>query len=127
MVHDNEHIRGEYNALRIQLANLLRDIEELRKMDLDDRNVIELDSYRVEIDEESSVINGGVDALIRDGKITPQMGTSLMNDYSYARDAIWQLTDVAKTLFGSRDVADMEAEELIGLDEDDVEERAAGR
>ena len=127
MVHDNEHIRGEYNALRIQLANLLRDIEELRKMDPDDRNVIELDSYRVEIDEESNVVNGGVDALIRDGKITPQMGTSLMNDYGYARDAIWQLTDVAKTLFGSRDVADMEAEELIGLDEDDVEERAAGR
>jgi len=29
---------------------------------------------------------------------------------------------VAKTLFGSREVAEMEAEELIGLDEADIED-----
>ena len=125
MVHDNEYIRNEYNALRIQLANLLQDINELRMMDPEDRNVVDLDVFRVAIDEESNVVNGGVDRLIREGKITPRMGTSLMNDYGYARDAIWQLTDVAKTLFGSRDISDMEAEELIGLDEDDVEDKAA--
>ncbi len=125
MVHDNEHIRNEYNTLRIQLANLLRDINELRMQDPEDRNVVELDVFRIEIDEESNVVSGGVDKLIREGKITPQMGTSLMNDYGYARDAIWQLTDVAKALFGSRDASEIEAEELIGLDLDDVEEKAA--
>jgi len=123
--HSNEYIRNEYNALRIQLANLLQDINELREMDPEERNVVDLDVFRVEIDEESSVVNGGVEKLIREGKITAEMGTSLINDYGYTRDAIWQLTEVAKTLFGSHDVSEMEAEELIGLDEDDVEEKVA--
>ena len=60
--------------------------------------------------------------LIREGKITAAMGTSLMNDQGYARDVVWLLADAAKTLFGSKDVADMEAEELIGLDDEDIEE-----
>jgi hypothetical protein len=55
------------------------------------------------------------------------MGTSLMNDHGYVRSAIWNLTDIAKTLFGARDVSEMEAEDLIGLDEDDVELMAAGQ
>ena len=127
MVDNDEDIRREYNALRIQLAMLVRDINELRNTEEEERSIIDLDAYRVEIDEESSVVNGELDSLIREGRITPVMGTSLMNDHSYARDAIWQLTDIAKTLFGSRDVAEMEAEELVGLDEEDVESVAVGQ
>ncbi|MDH3579457.1 MAG: Na/Pi symporter [Hyphomicrobiales bacterium] len=126
MVDKDDDIRHEYNALRIQLAMLLRDINELRQEDEDDRNIIDLDIYRVAIDEESSVVDGTLDKLIRKGRITPVMGTSLMNDHSYVRNAIWNLTDIARTLFGSRDVAEMEAEELIGLDEEDLEEMSAG-
>ena len=121
MVADDEDIRREYNALRIQLAMLVREIDDLRHTDESERNIIDLDSHRIAIDEESSVTNGGLDKLIREQRITPMMGTSLMNDHGYARSAIWNLTDVARTLFGSKDVADMQAEELIGLDEDDVE------
>ena len=127
MVDKDDDIRREYNALRIQMASLVREIEEMRKMDEEDRNVLDLDVYRVAIDEESTVVNGGLDNLIREGKITPVMGTSLMNDHGYAHDAIWQLTDIAKTLFGARDLAEMEAEELIGLDEDDVAAVAADK
>ncbi|MDH3742273.1 MAG: hypothetical protein OER56_11815, partial [Hyphomicrobiales bacterium] len=66
-------------------------------------------------------VNGELDQLIRKRKITPEMATSLMNDHGYARDAIWHLTDMSKTLFGSHDLADMEAEELVGLDDEDME------
>ncbi len=127
MVDQDEDIRREYNALRIQLASLLRDIDEMRNIDEDERNIIDLDVHRVAIDEESTVVNGELDRLIRDGMITPVMGTSLINDHGYARDAIWNLTDIAKTVFGARDMAEMEAEELIGLDEDDVEAVSVGR
>ena len=121
MVDKDEDIRREYNALRIQLASLVREIEEMRNVEEEERNIIDLDAHRIAIDEESSVVNGELDRLIREGKITPVMGTSLMNDHAYAHDAIWHLTDIAKTLFGARDMAEMEAEELIGLDEEDVE------
>ena len=127
MVDDDEDVRREYNAFRIQLATLLREIDDLRHTPESDRNVIELDSHRVAIDEESSVVNGELDRLIRQRKVTPVMGTSLMNDHGYVRSAIWNLTDIAKTLFGSKDLSEMEAEELIGLDEDDVELMAAGQ
>jgi len=122
IVDDNEEIRREYNTLRFHLASLLRDIDLLRHEDEETRDVLDLDDHRVSIEEESSVINGTLDQLIREGKITAIMGTSLMNDHAYARNAVWQLSDVAKTLFGSKDVAEMEAEELIGLDEEDIED-----
>ena len=125
MVDKDDDIRREYNALRIQLAMLIRDINELRGTDEDERNIIDLDAYRVAIEEESSVVNGELDRLIREGRITPVMGTSLINDHSYARHATLHLIDIAKTLFGSRDMAEMEAEELIGLDDEDVESIAA--
>jgi len=127
MVDDDEDIRREYNALRVQLASLLREIHDLRDTEEDDRNIVDLDVYRITIDEDSSVNNGELDRLIRDGKITSEMGTSLMNDHGYARDAIWCLTDTAKVLFGSHDLADREAEELIGLDEDDISHMVANQ
>ncbi len=122
MIDSDEDIRREYNDLRIQIASLLREINDLRHTEEEERNIIDLDAYRIAIDEESTVSSGRLDDLIREEKITPVMATSLMNDHSYAHDAVWQLTDIARTLFGSRDIAEMEAEELIGLDEDDVEE-----
>ncbi len=121
MVDKDDDIRREYNALRIQLATLLRDINDIRNTEEDERNVIDLDVYRVAIDEESSIVDGTLDKLIRKGRITSVMGTSLMNDHNYVRNAIWNLTDIARTLFGSSDAAEMEAEELISLDQEDLE------
>jgi phosphate:Na+ symporter len=126
MVSPNEDIRREYNALRAQIANLCREINELRKVPLAERNVLELDAFRVAIDEESSVVNGELDRLIRESRITREMGTSLMNDHGYARDAVWYLTDLAKTVFGAHDMAEREAEALVGLDQDDMALAIAG-
>ncbi|MEZ5931136.1 MAG: hypothetical protein R3F54_04165 [Alphaproteobacteria bacterium] len=81
----------------------------------------------IAVDEESTVTSGGLDDLLREGRVTPVMATSLMNDHAYVHDAVWQLTDIARALFGSRDIADMEAEELVGLDEDDVDELSQTR
>ncbi len=127
MIDDDEDIRREYNDLRVQIASLLREIQDLRNTEEHERNVIDLDSHRIAIDEESTVTSGRLDDLIREEKITPVMATSLMNDHSYAHDAVWQLTDIARSLFGSKDIADMEAEELIGLDDDDVDELSENR
>jgi len=122
IVDDNDDVRREYNSLRYHLAALLREINEVHNDEDGSHDVLDLDDHRVAIEEESSVINGSLDNLIREGKITASMGTSLMNDHSYTRDAIWHLADAAKTLYGATDIAEMEAEDLIGLDEDDIDE-----
>jgi len=122
IVDDNEEVRREYNALRYHLASLLRETDLVRHDEEGVHDVLDLDEHRVAIEEDSSVINGTLDKLIRDGKISAIMGTSLMNDHGYTRDAIWNLADAAKTLFRAKDDAEMEAEELIGLDDDDIDE-----
>ena len=78
MADDDQDIRREYNDLRFQIASLLREINDLRDTDEDERNIIDLDAYRIAIDEESTVTNGELDELIREEKITPVMATSLM-------------------------------------------------
>jgi len=131
MVHyitsDNEHIRHEYNALRIHLATVLRDINELRNTEEDERSITDLDVHLVAIEEETGNKNADLDRLIREGLITAEMGASLINDHRYTRDAVQRLTGIAKTMFGSKGFADLAAEEAIGFDEDDTQLMAAGK
>jgi phosphate:Na+ symporter len=122
IVDDNEEIRREYNTLRFHLASLLRETDLIRHDEEGEHDILDLDDHRVSIEENSSVINGELDNLIREGKITAIMGTSFMNDHAYTRDAIWHLSDAAKTLFGAKDITESEAEELIGLDDDEIDD-----
>ncbi len=124
--HDNEDIRREYNTLRYQLASLLREINLVRHNAEGEFNVLDLDSHRVIIEEDSIVKTGSLDKLIREGKITATMGTSLMNDQGYAHDAVWHLVDAAKTMFGATDIEEMETQELIGLDDSDDDDEDDG-
>ncbi len=122
MVSDNDYIRKEYNELRIQISAVMRELHVLRQQEPEDRDVLDLDNYKVEIERDSSVVDGSLDALIREEKVTSIMGTSLMNDHGYARNLVWNLTDVGKVLYGTHDSVEKEIEDLIGLDEIDVED-----
>jgi len=124
---DNEDIRREYNKFRIQVAEVMREIDILEGGDEEDRDILALDEFKVAIAEDNIIATGVMDTLIREGRITATMATSLMNDLGYARNAIWHLTDVAKALFGARDEQSKEAEELMSLTEDDVNEMHADK
>ena len=122
IVSDNEDIRREYNAIRVQLAGIMREIGILADSSEDERDILALDEFKVAIDENNIIATGAMDALIRDGRITAVMATSLMNDLSYARNVIWYLADMGKALFGATDVELKEAEDLIALSDDEVDE-----
>lgn len=119
---DNEHIRKEYNFLRVQIASVMRELDRLQRESEEDRDVLELDAYKVAIEQDSSVADGTLDALIREEKITALMGTSLMNDHGYAMDVVWHLTDFGKSLYGPKDISEREADDLVALDETDIDE-----
>ena len=123
---DNEDIRREYNKLRIQIVEMMREINELQETEEEDRDILALDEYKVAIEEDNIIATGELDALIRDERITAVMATSLMNDLGYARNAVWHLADVAKALYGAKDMMSKEAEELITLTEDDLNEMRQG-
>lgn len=119
---DNPDIRDQYNAIRVELASIMRRIHVLGESDEEDRDVLALDAFKVAADEDNAVATGVMDRLIREGRITATMGTSLMNDLGYARDVVWRLAEVGKALFGAHDVASKEAERTIALTEEELEE-----
>ena len=122
IVSDNEDIRREYNKIRVQLAAVMREIHVLAEGDEEDRDVLTLDEFKVAIDEENIIATGAMDALIREDKITAVMASSLMNDLGFARNVVWHLADVGKALYGAKDAELKEAEELMSLTEEDVDD-----
>lgn len=120
MISPNKDIRREYNALRYQIAMVIRTIDRLRKED-PDTDVLDFDEYKIAISEGHSVATGELDRLIREGLIAPEMATSLINDYGYARSIVWGLSSVGEILFGDEIRVARDAEALLRLDEEDIE------
>ena len=123
IVSDNESIRQEYNNIRIQLGKVMRRLAEARRSDEDDVvSMLSLDAIKLEMEENDTTVNGVLEELIRGGKITAEMATSLMNDVAYAYDVAKNLVQMGEILFATGDLAMKEAERSLSLDEDDVDE-----
>ncbi|MFC1681240.1 Na/Pi cotransporter family protein [Pseudomonadota bacterium] len=121
MVSDNEYIRNEYNNLRYRMASIMRVVYEMREADPEELGTMDLDQYRLEIEQSLKEMNQSVDVLLRDRKITPLMATSLLNDSAYAEDVARKLLDSAQAMLASHDVLVAEAEEEIMLDREELE------
>jgi len=121
---DNQDIRTEYNALRAKLGTMLRDLHRLRAGNDTEVDVLDLDELNLEMESTNVVVDGTLDRLIRDARITAVMGSSLMNDMAYVRSLAWNLAEVGKTLFGAVDHAASDAETLVALDKEDIQRLA---
>ncbi len=120
IVSDRKIIREQYNDMRIQLAEIMRTIYLLDTGEDDTVDVLDLDDFKVEAEENNIIVNGELDEMIRKGKITPVEGVSLMNDLGYARNIIWNLSELGKAMYSDRDEDVKQAQELLALDDDDV-------
>lgn len=121
---DNEAIRQQYNALRVEIGMLLRTIDALRRGDEESVGILDLDDFKVQIEEQNAAVDGTLDELIREGKISATMGASVMNDIGYVRKVIWNLADMAVVVFGSRDYGEHAVELMLSLDEAEIEDLA---
>lgn len=118
----NREIRREYNAIRLQLAGVLREIVEIELSEDREMALLSLDSVKVNIEANDILVNGNLDRLIRDNLISAEMATSLMNDNSYAYDIADNLIDMARVLFEPAESDLRTAEESLVLDKDEIEE-----
>ena len=98
---NNAYMRGEYNKLRRHLARLLRALFGME--DIHDLAAIRdrIGQLRLEMEEDDAVANGTLDKLIREGLISSEMATSLMNDSAFAYELHTSLIEAAEALFGS--------------------------
>jgi phosphate:Na+ symporter len=121
---DNQYIRTEYNALRVRLGTMLRDLYLLRAGTDPELDVLDLDELKLEMKSTDIIVDGTLDKLIREARITAVMGSSLMNDMAYGRSLAWNLAEIGKMLFGAVDYAASDAETLVALDKDEIESLA---
>ena len=121
MVSENDHIRDEYNKIRVQLASVLQRLHQVSAEEKDETIALSLDALKLQMDEDDSIANGVLDKLIREQLITGQMATSLMNDSAYAYDVSKNLVNMGEVLFTPGTLAMKEAERSIMLDDDEVD------
>jgi phosphate:Na+ symporter len=119
MLSDNRHIRDEYNRLRYQIAVLLREIYSYREQqDYDDEAAVKhIKALRKEVRTSHGELSERIFALLRDRRITPEMATSLLNDFNYVDGTLKDLVDSAKALLSSHEELLAEAAEDIDLNE----------
>lgn len=120
IVSDNPYIRAEYNKLRAQLGNLMRELGKIRLNEDGVSSLLSFDSLRVEMERNDSTTNGTLEQLIRENKLTAKMATSLMNDSTYAYSIARNLIRVGEALFAIGDPAMRETEQEIALTDDEV-------
>ncbi len=118
----NEFIRAQYDSLRIQIATTLRELEKIRTPKGDDTMVLSLDALKLSIKECDDEINNQLIGLIQSAKITPEMGTSLMNGSAYAYNISMYLIKSASTLFANYDEMTVSIEREVALDDDELNE-----
>jgi phosphate:Na+ symporter len=90
----NEFIKEEYNHLRLNIAQTIEAIEDVKESD-DMDTVAQLELLRDKIRELKDIKNNTIDALIRENKIDTKMATSLINDSLLAYDVSKKLIAVA--------------------------------
>ncbi|MEJ1355415.1 MAG: Na/Pi symporter [Candidatus Sedimenticola sp. (ex Thyasira tokunagai)] len=119
---DNKDIRAEYDRIRVNMGNVLRQISVVQESREDYTAIFSLDTIKLEMEENDTTNNGMLEVLIHEGRISAQMATSLMNDSAYVYDVTKNLVQMGEALFAAGDQAMKDAERAITLDEDELNE-----
>ena len=124
---DNSYIRKEYNQLRIELAEVLRELESTRIGADDNPAILSLDSLRLRMRENDIALNHRLEELIRAQKVGPQQAISLMNDSNYIYGVTKNLVRMSETLFSPETDEIKQAEKLLSLKDEELEEIAQNK
>ncbi|MFK5893866.1 MAG: Na/Pi symporter [Pseudomonadota bacterium] len=123
IISNNQYIRDEYNLMRIEIMSLLRKMEECRNHCIEDDSgtkILSLDAYKLKIEEDEKNLSKRLFEHIHKDRITPLMGTSLMNDGAYTARISRNLLEMASTLFITGSHEEAQAERALALDEDEL-------
>jgi len=118
---DAGHMRDAYDRLRSGLAVILRQLEEIRLQEETDTSILSLDALKLAVRESHEQFYQGLTELIRQRRITPESGTSLMNDSNYSYSIGMNLIQAAQTLFVSGPRELTQAMRSMALDETELQ------
>lgn len=118
----NATMREAYDRMRVEVALVIRDLEEMRQAGAGIMDALALDALKLLVDEHQNQLNEALTGLIGKRRITPAMGSSLINDSVYARDISMNLILAAQTLFSSDVQHQTQAAHDVALDRSDITE-----
>ena len=111
----------EYNKIAYQIVLHIQQIEHFRhEIEGNELPLLSLDALKATIKNDDMQMNRVIETLIREQKITPETGSSLINDSAYMRNIKKNLLKSAETLFlhGSTNNADVEQQ--LALNETEI-------
>jgi phosphate:Na+ symporter len=108
---DNEHIKVQYDKIKTDLVEILRNINSIATTEEEDVIIVMLSKSKLHSKKYDILANGALDKLIREGLISNEMATSLMNDSMYAYHISQNLIKMAEILFV--DMAKIDKEMLM--------------
>jgi phosphate:Na+ symporter len=97
----NPAVRSCYDRIRLQLAELLRELRRILREEPSAITVLSLDAIRLGQKRANKEINDQLDEMIRQRRIVPAVATSIMNDEEYAQGISFRLLDAVKVLRSS--------------------------
>ncbi len=121
---ENKVMREAYNRLRVQIALVVRDLEEIRASGDGVSSMSSLDALRLVADEDRNNNQEALGQLIGQSVVTPEMGSSLINDSVFAHHISENLIRAASTLFATGDSEISEAVQDVALEDSDLTQMA---
>lgn len=117
---DRGAVTALYNDLRIELARILIELNDLANADPEDRSVLWLEEERERVQVDKKQARRRVEALMREGRLKPNVASSFLNDAHYAYRAMKEMLEGARLLYAEADPGMSEVERLLAMDDDDL-------
>lgn len=103
MNSENQYIAKEYNKLRRKMSTVLREIYLMRQDENPSSHLKRLGKLKKKADKNDVLIDGTLDRLIREQKISSNMATSLANDSDNISGVSKKLIEAAELLYINSD------------------------
>ncbi len=118
----DEEQRAIYNSMRVHLALLIRELEEIRLASVDDSPVLSLDHLRLIQSEHCDEFNEHMAAAMAEGRMPGELSVSVLNASNQAQEIFTKLVDMGETLFVRHNRSLSEAEREVLLSDDELRE-----
>lgn len=103
LLSDNAHMKKEYDALRKKMIRVLQEVHWLANAEEPETHLEAVERLRRKAKKNDAMVDGTLDRLIREGKITSTMAASLANDSNYVADISNHLLAAAELLYVQSD------------------------
>lgn len=118
---NNQAAINEYNKIAYQIVLHIQQIESFRhEIESNELPLLSLDALKATIKNDDMQMNRAIEMLIRERKITPETGSSLINDSAYMRNIKKNLLKAAETLFLHGSTGNTGVEQQLSLNETEI-------